>query len=152
LLASGTKRYREKERGSMVTKRELQEDDVRRAWLAEEAARRSEEWRKGQGDRDLKRAKGLLDDELGRALKRLNAAGQKMVKLSQSGVWTADGGEIYDEKFMLGFEPRPSYEPTLVLIRHLQEAGFVAFVEADEERDDYGPGTHLLHFLVIDWR
>jgi hypothetical protein len=32
----------------MVTKRELQEDDVRRAKLAEEAARREEEWRKGK--------------------------------------------------------------------------------------------------------
>jgi hypothetical protein len=59
---------------------------------------------------------------------------------------------LSDDKFMLGFEPRPSYEPTLVLIKHLHEAGFAAFVEAVEEGDVYGPGTHLLHFLVIDWR
>src|SRR5437667_483544 len=139
----------------MVTKRELQEDDVRRAKLAEEAARRAEEWRKGQGDRDLKRAKGLLDGELGAALKRLNAAGQKIVKLSESIVWEADDTasfDLSDDKFMLGFEPRPNYEPTLVLIEHLQEAGFAVFVEAVEEQDDYGAGTQLLYYLVIDWR
>jgi hypothetical protein len=144
-------RENESWRVSMVTKRELQEDTARRAKLAEEAARREQEWRKGQGDRDLKRAKGLLNGELGEALKRLNAVGQKMVRLGESSVWRVDGPEVYDEKFMLGFDPRPSYEPTLVLIKHLHEAGFAAFVEAVEERD-YGPGTHLLYFLVIDWR
>jgi hypothetical protein len=151
----------------MVTKRELQEDDALRARLAKEQAQKqaqsSEEWRKEREARDRKRAKDLLNGELGEAIKRWNAAGHKRVKLQENSAWKADGGEIYSEPFKLGFEPRLQYEPTSILCKHLHEAGFAAFVEKVTERnrdcvstaDGYefvdAPGWHDRDYLVIDW-
>jgi hypothetical protein len=85
------------------------------------------------------------------------------VKLEENRAWKADGGEIYSEPFKLGFEPRLQYEPTSILCKHLQEAGFAAFVEKVTERnqatvitaDGYefvdAPGWHDRYYLVIDW-
>lgn len=152
----------------MVTKKQLQQ--AARKQAQEEAAkkRRSEEsdakWRAEYDAKNADRARTLLDGELGQALVRWNKAGMRQIKLDQCRVWKVeDGNEVYGDPFDLGFVPAPDYQPTKILLAALKKAGYEARISAEEEgnvefqhfSDGMGPvsvpGTHTVHYLIIDW-
>lgn len=155
----------------MVTKKELLEDDKRRAVEEEKMKKQSEkslaEFERDWRARDEKRAKGLVKGDLGEFIKKMNSEGAKTLKIDQFRTWHLgthrDWDENYGSPFVLDFDPEPDCEPTKILVRSLRNAGFTVKLETEQKQnceyfttaDGYSsrsvPGIHSEHSIVVSW-
>jgi len=152
----------------MVTREELLNETEERRAKEEADKKHSEErrhkWQIRQRKKDVARAEGLLDGDLGEFLRKLNREDIHRIELQGHRVWKGQGkNEYYMPRFALGFTPQPQAKATKVLIEKLEEAGFRArsitrqyqnyetVITADGYDFVDKPGTHPEYFLEICW-
>ena len=155
----------------MVTKKDLLDDDKKRA--AAERRRKKEadaemtRWRAERLEKNKKRARDLVDGELGEFIKTMNAKGYKKIKIDSCRTWHPskhwEWDENYGAPFVLDWEPKKECEATQILARKLQKAGFSAEVIVEQKQNyesyaDYQgqairrvPGTHPEYAMIVSW-